>query len=253
VVGGPWPTAIERLAQQLDHAQTANRRVSEAKRTENPARPKRDDYEPAEYQRRLREYVQTPEYKAAEREVRGAVALSKAHDAALLRTAHQLLARRAGGSRPPRRLPQPRILPGSYVPQWWIEAINTTYAGIWRAIPSPGPELRLGGPDDPLVQDVAKQARLLQASLVGYRERGRLYEAYHPNGPREVHEPGEPIGGQRLALSLRANPPFGRGGGIRIPLARLEEADQMHTDYFAVWDRSRTYGAAVLALLHAHA
>lgn len=59
-----------------------------------------------------------------------------------------------------------------------MSVINATYAGIWRAIPSPGPELRLGSPDDPLVQEVARQARLLQASRVGYRGRDALYEAY---------------------------------------------------------------------------
>ncbi|MFI6663315.1 hypothetical protein ACIBL8_48580 [Streptomyces sp. NPDC050523] len=124
--------------------------------------------------------MQTPEYKASDRELRVAVAGSKAQDAALLRAAHKLLARRADGKRPPRRLPQPRIRPGGHVPQWWINAINSTYAGIWRAIPSTGIELRLGGPDDPLVQEIAKHARLLQASRVGYRKRDSLYEAYIP-------------------------------------------------------------------------
>ncbi|MGP4051216.1 hypothetical protein [Streptomyces sp. 2A115] len=32
---------------------------------------------------------------------------------------------------------------------------------------------------------------------------------------------------------------------------RDEEFDQLQTDYFAVWDRSRAYAAAVLALLRA--
>ncbi|MGW0950016.1 hypothetical protein ACWD4O_46900 [Streptomyces sp. NPDC002623] len=59
------------------------------------SRPNRDDLAPAEYQRRLHAYVQTPEYKASDRELRGAVVLSKAHDAALLRAAHELLARRS--------------------------------------------------------------------------------------------------------------------------------------------------------------
>ena len=163
VVGGQWPGAVERLALQLSQAEAADRRVDEAK-SAGSGRPNRDDLTPAEYQRQLHAYVQTPEYKASDRELRVAVALSKAHDAALLRAAHKLLARRADGNRPPGRLPQPRILPGGPVPQWWINAVNTTYASIWRAIPSTGPELRLGGPDDPLVQEVAKQARLLQAA-----------------------------------------------------------------------------------------
>ncbi|MER6076564.1 hypothetical protein ABT187_49505, partial [Streptomyces sp. NPDC001817] len=118
------------------------------------------------YQRQLHAYVQTPQYKATDRELRVAVALSKAHDAALLCAARKLLTRRTDGKLPPRRLPQPRILPGGYVPQWWMNSINATDAGIWRAIPPTGPELRLGDPDDPLVQEVAKQARLLQASRV---------------------------------------------------------------------------------------
>lgn len=253
MVRGPGPTAIERLAQQLDQAQAADRRVDEAKRAESPTRPKRDDFEPAEYQRRLHAYVRTPEYKAADRELRASVALSKAHDAALLRAAHQLLARRATGERPPRRLPQPRILPGSHVPQWWIETINTTYAGIWRAIPSPGPELQLGGPDDPLVQEVAKQARLLQASRVGYRTRDRLYGAYIPDGTPSGGRSVPPIRGLGPEASRRANLLLGRGSGMRVQPGRDEEFDQLHTDYFAVWDRSRRYAAAVLALLRAHA
>ncbi|MEU9313807.1 hypothetical protein [Streptomyces sp. NPDC048256] len=38
---------------------------------------------------------------------------------------------------------------------------------------------------------------------------------------------------------------------MRIKPGRDEEFDQSHTDYFAVWDRSRAYAAAVLALLRA--
>ncbi|MGW4517311.1 hypothetical protein ACWEO4_36260 [Streptomyces sp. NPDC004393] len=71
-----------------------------------------------------------------------------------------------------------------------MNSINATDAGIWRAIPPTGLELRLGDPDDPLVQEVAKQARLLQASRVGYRKRETLYEAYVPDGT--------PFGGQSL-------------------------------------------------------
>ncbi|WP_369244487.1 hypothetical protein [Streptomyces sp. R41] len=177
----------------------------------------------------------------------------KAHDAALLRSARRLLARRAEGKRPPRRLPQPRVLPGGYVPEWWMSSINSSYAGIWRAIPSPGPELRIGSPDDLLVQEVAKQARLLQASLLGYRKRDSLYEAYVLSGAEGEGEPVPPTRGLSPELSRRANLFLGRGDGMRIPSARMEEANQMHTDYFAVWDRSRAYAAAVLALLQARA
>lgn len=60
----------------------------------------------------------------------------------------------------------------------------------------------------------------------------------------------EPICGLSPELSRRAN--LGRGTGIRIRPSRMEEADQLHSDYFAVWDRSRAYTAAVLALLRAH-
>ncbi|MFD8725271.1 hypothetical protein ACFV2H_46860 [Streptomyces sp. NPDC059629] len=38
---------------------------------------------------------------------------------------------------------------------------------------------------------------------------------------------------------------------MRVHPGRDEESDQLHTDYFAVWDRSRAYSAAVLALLRA--
>ncbi|MGW2891876.1 hypothetical protein ACWDDN_42540 [Streptomyces griseoruber] len=213
--------------------------------------PNRDDLAPAEYQRQLHAYVQTSEYKASDHELRVAVVLSKAHDAALLRAARKLLARRADGKRPPRRLPRPRILPGGHVPQWWMNTINTTYAGIWRAIPSPGAEFRLGGPDDPLVQEVAKQARLLQASRVGYRKRDSLYEAFIPDGTPFGGCSLPPIRGLGPEASRRANLLLGRGSGMRVQPGRDEEFDQLHTDYFAVWDRSRAYGAAVLALLRA--
>ncbi|MEU3788026.1 hypothetical protein [Streptomyces sp900129855] len=249
MVGGPWPGAIERLALQLSQAQAADRRVDEAKKHESPTRPKRDAFEPAEYQRRLHAYVQTPEYKAADRELRVAVALSKAHDAGVLCAAGKLLARSSRGDRPPRRLPQPRILPVGYTPQWWIDTINRTYGGIWRAVPAPGPELRLGSPDDPLVQEVAEQARLLQASRVGYRKRDTLYEAYIPDGTAFGGRSLPPIRGLGPEASHRANLLLGRGSGIRVQPGRDEEFDQLHTDYFAVWDRSRAYTAAVLALL----
>lgn len=250
MVGGQWPGAVERLALQLSQAEAAARRVDEAK-SAGSGRPNWNDLASDEYQRQLHAYVQTPEYKASDRELRVAVVLSKAHDAALLRAAHKLLARCADGNRPPRRLPQPRILPGGHVPQWWINTINTTYAGIWRAIPSAGPELGLGGPDDPLVQEIAKQARLLQASRVGYRKRDSLYEAYIPDGTPFGGRSLPPIRGLGPEASRRANLLLGRGSGMRVQPGRDEEFDQLHTDYFAVWDRSRTYAAAVLALLRA--
>ncbi|MFH9968542.1 hypothetical protein ACH4PR_45850 [Streptomyces mirabilis] len=247
MVRSRWPRVLERLAHQLDEAQAADRRVHEAKATASRQGPSSTDLELAEYQRLRRAYVQTPGYKAASCEIEVAVVLMKVHDAALLRSARMLLARRADGKQPPRRLPKPRRLPGGRVPDWWMSSINTSYASIWQAIPAPGPELRLGGPGDPLVQEVAKQARLLQASRAGYRGRDRLYEAYQPDGG----EPVEPIRGLSPELGRRANLALGRGTGIRIQPSRMEEADQLHTDYFAVWDRSRAYTAAVLALLRA--
>jgi hypothetical protein len=149
MVGSRWPRVLERLAHQLDEAQAADRRVEEAKATSSPQGPSRTDLEPAEYQRLRRAYVRTSEYKAASREIEVAVVLMKVHDAALLRSARTLLARRADGKQPTRRLPKPCRLPGARVPDWWMSSINTSYAGIWRAIPAPGPELRLGGPGDP--------------------------------------------------------------------------------------------------------
>ncbi|MFD7408564.1 hypothetical protein ACFV7R_39315 [Streptomyces sp. NPDC059866] len=62
-----------------------------------------------------------------------------------------------------------------------------------------------------------------------------------------------PIRGLNPEASRRANLLLGRGSGIRVQPGQDEEFDQLHTDYFAVWDRSRAYGAAVLALLQAHA
>ncbi|MFP3989515.1 hypothetical protein U9R90_18950 [Streptomyces sp. E11-3] len=129
-----------------------------------------------------------------------------------------------------------------------MNTINTTYAGIWRVIPSPGPELRLGSPEDPLVQEVAKQARLLQASRVGCRRRGSLYEAYIPDGTLFGGRSLPPIRGLSPEASRRANLLLGSGSGIRVQPGRDEEFDQLQTDYFAAWDRARAYTAAVLAL-----
>ncbi|MFI6494295.1 hypothetical protein [Streptomyces sp. NPDC050564] len=251
IVGGQWPGAVERLAQQLDEAQAADRREIEAKTAASRRSPSRAGLEPAEYQRQLRAYVQTREYKAADHAIRVAVAVMKAQDAVLLCSARRLLVRRADGRRPPRRLPQARVLPGGYVPEWWMSGINASYAGIWWAIPSPGPELRLGSADDPLVQEVAKQARLLQASRVGYRKRDALYEAYVPGEQPDQAQPVPPLRGLSHGQNRQINLMFGRGRGIRVQPGRDEEFDQLHTDYFAVWERSRAYAAAVLALLRA--
>ncbi|WP_268267498.1 MULTISPECIES: hypothetical protein [Streptomyces] len=38
---------------------------------------------------------------------------------------------------------------------------------------------------------------------------------------------------------------------MRISARPGREFGQLHTDYFAVWDRSRAYAAAVLAVLRA--
>ncbi|MCT9011307.1 hypothetical protein [Streptomyces rhizosphaerihabitans] len=91
----------------------------------------------------------------------------------------------------------------------------------------------------------------MQASRAGYRGRAGLYEAYHPDGTLQGGEPVEPVRGLGPEMSRRASLLLGHGNGIRISPARTEEARQMHTDYFAVWDRSRAYAAAVMALLYA--
>lgn len=99
------------------------------------------------------------------------------------------------------------------MPRWWVNTVNATYPGIRRAIPPPGPDLRLGGPDDPL-------------PLI----RGLSPEA-----------------------SRRANLLLCRGSGIRVQPGRDEEFDQLRADCFGVWDRSRAYAVAVLTLLQARA
>ncbi|MET9913740.1 beta-ketoacyl synthase N-terminal-like domain-containing protein [Streptomyces sp. NPDC006476] len=59
----------------------------------------------------------------------------------------------------------------------------------------------VAGSDDPLVQEVAKQARLLQASRVGYRKRDSLYEAYIPDGTAFGRRSLPPIRGLSLAAA----------------------------------------------------
>lgn len=180
----------------------------------------------------------------------GAVALSKAHDAALLKAAGMVLRRRADGRVAPRRLPRPRVLPGEATPRWWIDSVNNSAAGIWRVIPAPGPESALGPADDLLVQNVAQQARRLQARLTGHRARGSYYEAYEPD-PTAAHghgtRPVPALPGLSERASRRVN--LWRSQGMRVPAGRLDEFRQADNDAFAVRERARSYGDAVLALL----
>lgn len=60
-----------------------------------------------------------------------------------------------------------------------------------------------------------------------------------------------PLPGLSTEQNRQINLRFGRGRGIRVQPGRDEEFDQLHTDCFAVWDRSRAYAAAVLTLLQA--
>ena len=217
-----WRATLEALTARLDVAVRANERVTDAKgQLDDP------------YERLL-----------------AAVALSKAHDAALLRSAALALRRCAVGRRPPRWLPRARVLPGEAAPAWWRERINRSYAGIWRAIPEPGPELRVGPSDSDLVQDVARCAQQLQASQLGFRVRNSFYEAYEPD--RQGSSVGTvvpPVRGLSPELSRKANLWRGRGRGMRVQPHRDAEFRQAQHDYHAVWDRSRAYGVAVVALL----
>lgn len=84
-----------------------------------------------------------------------------------------------------------------------------------------------------------------------HRKRDSLYEAYIPDGTPFGGRSLPPIRGLSPEASRRADLLLGRGDGMRVQPGRDEEFDQLQTDYFAVWDRSRAYAAAVLALLRA--
>lgn len=179
-----------------------------------------------------------------------AIAISKTYDAALLRAASVALHRRADGLHAPRWLPRPRLLPGGAAPRWWREAVNRSAAGIWKAIPQPGPERRLGPPDSPLVRNVTRCAQDLQASLRGHRTRTTFYEAYEPDGQQVGSGTAvPPLSYLGPAISRRLNLWLSTGRGVRIPPEHLPAFRQANDDYHAVWDRSRAYAEAVHALL----
>ncbi|TQK86128.1 hypothetical protein FB563_6215 [Streptomyces puniciscabiei] len=122
------------------------------------------------------------------------------------------------------------------------------YAGMWRAIPSSGPELQIAAAPttrwcrkSPNRRVCCRPAALATPSVL-------VYEAYIPDGTTFAGQSLPPIRGLSPEVSRRANLLLGRGSGMRVQPGRQEEFDQLHTDYFAVWDRSRAYAAAVLAL-----
>lgn len=249
-----WQSTVDALADRTEQAARASARVSQAKGDLARIRPAHlaelSESDPGAYRRQAEIHVHSNAFAQAQGALLGAVALSKAHDAALLKASGMLLRRRADGRPAPRRLPQPRVLPGGATPKWWIDSVNNSAAGIWRVIPLPGPESMLGPRDDLLVQDVAQQARRLQASLTGHRARGSYYEAYESDptaadgqGTRPV--PAIPGLGQRA--SRRVNLVFSQS--MRVPSEKLDEFRQAGNDAFAVWERARAYGDAVLALL----
>ncbi len=177
-----------------------------------------------------------------------AVVVSKVYQVGYMHRAHVLLKRRAAGRAPVLR--PVRVVPG--VPARWRDWVNDRHAGVWRAIPDPGPENALSAAEDPLVLTVRDCALALQASREGYRRRDSLYEAYVPDDPGSPlmgGRPVPPIPGLPENLSRRVNRLLGRGAGIRVIPERQAEMDQLQTDYFAVWERAMAYGDAVVNLL----
>lgn len=166
-----WVKAVAELGRMRDAAQAAAAGVQAAKAQAVARRPAHLDAlretDPAAYDLQLTAYAHSPQHRAAARGVAAAVARSTAYDRALLKGARTLLERRALGRRPPRRMPRAQVLHGQAAPDWWVRLVTRSAMGIWKEIPAPGPESRVGASDGGLVQDVAVQARLLQASLTG--------------------------------------------------------------------------------------
>ena len=161
---------------------------------------------------------------------RALLARSQISDTLLLRTSARALRRRAAGQSAPRRIPHTGI-PAQTAPSWWVARVLECQAGIWHAIPAPGPELKLGPPDDPLVQGVGLAAHELGASLAGRRKLSLLHETL---GPPHV---------------------LGTCGHV-APLTPHRDEDliqQAVANANDVWERARAYGAAVVVLLHATA
>ncbi|MGF1427102.1 hypothetical protein [Kitasatospora sp. LaBMicrA B282] len=208
-----WPAAAAALADRLTRSEEAATLLALARR----------------------EFDETAAPEAVDQalaRIREAVAVSRAADRSVLSAARQLLHRRAAG-RSPGRLPRIWQAPGPRTPAWWVALAVGEEWGIWRALPVPGPELRIAGASDPLVQDVAHQARLLQASLTGHQARNRMFERYTP-----AQWPGVAV-------------EEGRTGGLWVRPSRREEAQQAVADAGLVWERAQAYARAVLALLTA--
>lgn len=179
-----------------------------------------------------------------------AVAILYTADADYVRCAVRLLRAHLRGRRPPLRLP--------VAPMWpvfrdvWQDAAARRMGGVWRAIPDRAliERMRRAAPE-PLLDAVISAAEDLQASLRGHRRRHRFHEAYirDPDGTKRPAPtvPGFPDPGHVV------NRMFPRGdGGLRIQPGKEEEFDRAGRDRYAVHERARAFGDAVLALLAAH-
>jgi hypothetical protein len=150
-----------------------------------------------------------------------AVAISQVATVDYLRAARSLMAQHLAAGSPSGRLPR-AVIPPRPMRRWWQEHLASTSAGVWRYLPVPAPEEPVDGAAAPgLVEAVRTAAVDLAASHRGHRA--------HP---------------ERMLKPVPGQP-----GRTAVPEDRLEEHLQAHTDRFAVWDRARTYGDAVSALL----
>lgn len=221
-----WQRAIAELRAQGEAADAAARRV--------------DDIDTP---REVHTTAVSVQYTAEADYVRSALALLRAH---------------LTDRRPPRRLPAARVWPW-FRDVWQDQAVNRL-GGLWRAVPGrTALEQMRSTASEPLLDAVIEQAESLQASLRGHRQRDRMYESYIPDrGSVRINEavgssgrsaptlPGIPDPGHPL------NRAFPRGRGTRIQPDRMDEFNQLTSDRFAVHQRARAFGDAVLALLVEH-
>ncbi|MFF1785555.1 hypothetical protein ACFVX9_03745 [Kitasatospora sp. NPDC058243] len=226
-----WSRTVRELSERTELARSAASRVESAR-----DRPPGDH---AQDERDSREQLFST------------VALSRARDAALLKAARFALRRRAAGRPAPLWLPHGRVLPGAATPRRWRSAaVFRDDAGIWRVIPQPGPERLVGLPeDDTLVLEVAEQARLLRASLLGHQNRDAYYEVFKPDGRRGQGTSVPPIAVLSSKTSWKVQTWLHPGLGMRVQADLEEEFQQANLDRHAVWERSRAYSAAVVKLL----
>jgi hypothetical protein len=222
-----WAVAVERLRAQRAAVRDASQRVETC---------------PADQ----RSTAAAISYACQADYIRCASLLLRAHLAGQLRLLVLLSGQRRVWPRPLRAM--------------WTEWVWHGRRAVWRAVPGARllAQVEAAAPSDEPLAAVAERLKGLQASLRGHQLLPRLYEKFIPDPSRD------PIaslaGGGRSSLTLPGFPDrghwvnlnFASGDGTRIQPDRMEEANQLRNDEWAVHERALLFGDAVLHLLEHH-